>query len=202
MRHRFTKVMLGAALFMLLAGTATVAAKSQGSSASTASYKIGFIYPRTGALASYGAEEIQGFKLGLQYATKGTNKVNGKTLDITYVDDKGDAATGVTAAKDLIGQGTKILMGTGSSGVAVQIAPLAAQNQVLYISGSGFSARHTPDVSLGGVDLRVLSHQRDAISAKVPAQFFGDAADYLLLVDFSRGDDDKVTFVVSVRGGG
>ena len=29
MRHRFTKVMLGAALFMLLAGTATVAAKSQ-----------------------------------------------------------------------------------------------------------------------------------------------------------------------------
>ena len=104
-------------------------------SSSTASYKIGFIYPRTGALGAYGAEEIQGFKLGLQYATKGTNKVNGKTLDITYVDDKGDAATGVTAAKDLIGQGTKILMGTGSSGVAVQIAPLAAQNQVLYISG-------------------------------------------------------------------
>ena len=51
------------------------------------------------------------------------------------MDDKGDAATGVTAAKDMIGQGTKILMGTGSSGVAVQIAPLAAQNQVLYISG-------------------------------------------------------------------
>ena len=72
---------------------------------------------------------------GSSTLTKGTNKVNGKTLDITYVDDKGDAATGVTAAKDLIGQGTKILMGTGSSGVAVQIAPLAAQNQVLYISG-------------------------------------------------------------------
>jgi len=135
MRHRFTKVMLGAALFMLLAGTATVAAKSQHSSASTASYKIAFIYPRTGALGGYGAEEIQGFKLGLQYLTKGTNKVNGKTLDITYIDDKGDAATGVTAAKDQIGQGTKIIMGTGSSGVAVQVAPLAAQNQVLYISG-------------------------------------------------------------------
>jgi branched-chain amino acid transport system substrate-binding protein len=125
--------MLGAALFALLAGTATVAAKSQHTTAS--SYKIGFIYPRTGVLGAYGAEEIQGFKLGLQYATKGTGKVNGKTLDITYVDDKGDAATGVTAAKDMIGQGTKILMGTGSSGVAVQIAPLAAQNQVLYISG-------------------------------------------------------------------
>jgi len=111
MRHRFTKVMLAAALFMLLAGTATVAARSEHA---TAGYKIGFIYPRTGLLAAYGAEEIQGFKLGLQYATKGTMKVNGKTLDITYVDDKGDAATGVTTAKDLIGQGYKILMGTGS----------------------------------------------------------------------------------------
>jgi branched-chain amino acid transport system substrate-binding protein len=133
MRHRFTKVVLAAALFTLLAGTATVAARTQHATAS--SYKIGFIYPRTGLLGAYGAEEIQGFKYGLQYATKGTMKVNGKSLDITYVDDKGDAATGVTAAKDLIGQGTKILMGTGSSGVAVQIAPLAAQNQILYISG-------------------------------------------------------------------
>ena len=133
MRHRLATVVLGAALFALLAGTATVAARSQQSAAS--SYKIAFIYPRTGALGGYGAEEIQGFELGLQYLTKGTNKVGGKTLDITYIDDKGDAATGVTAAKDQIGQGTKIIMGTGSSGVAVQIAPLAAQNQVLYISG-------------------------------------------------------------------
>ena len=132
MRHRFTKVLLGAALFTLLAGTATVAARSQHASAS---YNIGFIYPRTGILGAYGAEELEGFKYGLQYATNGTGKVNGKTLNITYQDDQGVAATGVTEAKNLIGQGVKILMGTGSSGVAVQIAPLAAQNQVLYISG-------------------------------------------------------------------
>jgi branched-chain amino acid transport system substrate-binding protein len=132
MRHRFTKVLLGLAVFALLGGTATVAARSHHT---TASYNIGFIYPRTGLLGAYGAEEIQGFKYGLRYMTKGTNKVNGKTLNITYVDDKGDPATGVSAAKDQIGQGTKILMGTGSSGVALQIAPLAAQNQVLYISG-------------------------------------------------------------------
>ena len=94
MRNRFTKVMLGAALFTLLAGTATVTARTHEATAS--SYKIGFIYPRTGALGAYGAEEIQGFKLGLKYATNGTKKVNGKTLDITYLDDKGDPATGVT----------------------------------------------------------------------------------------------------------
>jgi branched-chain amino acid transport system substrate-binding protein len=133
MRHRFTKALLGAALVTLLAGTATVAARSTSHAAS--SYNVGFIYPRTGLLGAYGAEEIEGFKLGLQYATKGTGKVNGKTINVTYLDDKGDAATGVSEAKGLIGQGTKILMGTGSSGVALQIAPLAAQNQILYISG-------------------------------------------------------------------
>ena len=132
MRHRFSKVLLGTAVFALLGGTATVAARSHHASAS---YNIGFIYPRTGILGAYGAEELEGFKYGLQYATNGTGKVNGKTLNITYQDDQGVAATGVTEAKDLIGQGVKILMGTGSSGVAVQIAPLAAQNQVLYISG-------------------------------------------------------------------
>jgi branched-chain amino acid transport system substrate-binding protein len=132
MRHRFTKVLLGVALFTLLAGTATVAARSHHA---TSSYNVGFIYPRTGLLGAYGAEELEGFKYGLQYATNGTGKVNGKTLNITYQDDQGVAATGVTEAKDLIGQGDKILMGTGSSGVAVQIAPLAEQNQVLYISG-------------------------------------------------------------------
>jgi branched-chain amino acid transport system substrate-binding protein len=133
MRHRFSKVLLAFALFALLGGTATVAARSH--HAAAGSYNVGFIYPRTGLLGAYGAEEIEGFKLGLQYATKGTGKVNGKSINVTYQDDKGDPATGVSEAKGLIGQGYKILMGTGSSGVALQIAPLAAQNKILYISG-------------------------------------------------------------------
>src|SRR5213080_2738237 len=101
MRHRFTKVLLGAALFMLLGGTATVAARSQGSSHATASYNVGVVYSRTGLLSAYGAEFIQGLKLGLAYATSGTNKVNGKTVNLTLVDDKTDAATAVSATKDL-----------------------------------------------------------------------------------------------------
>lgn len=137
MRHRFTKVLLGTALFMLLGGTATVAARSHHATAS--SYNIGIIYSRTGLLAAYGAEEIEGFKYGLQYATNGTGKVNGKSLNITYVDDKTDPATAVNAAKDLIGQGYKIIGGSVSSGVALQVAPLADQNHVLFISGPAAS---------------------------------------------------------------
>jgi branched-chain amino acid transport system substrate-binding protein len=136
MRHRFTKVLLGLVLFTMLAGTATVAARSH---KSTASYNVGIVYSRTGLLAAYGAEYVQGLKLGLKYATKGTNKVNGKDINLTLVDDKTDAATAVNAAKDLIGQGYKILAGSTSSGVALQVAPLAAQNKVLFISGPAAS---------------------------------------------------------------
>ena len=137
MRHRFTKVLLGAALFVLLAGTATVAAKSDRSQAS--SYNVGIVYSRTGLLSAYGAEYIEGLKLGLKYATKGTGKVNGKTINLTLQDDKTDPATAVSAAKDLIGQGYKILAGSVSSGVALQVAPLAAQNHILFISGPAAS---------------------------------------------------------------
>jgi branched-chain amino acid transport system substrate-binding protein len=137
MRHRFTKVLLGAALFALLGGTATVAAHSQRSAAD--SYKVGVVYSRTGLLSAYGAEFIQGLKYGLTYATGGTGKVNGKKVDLTLVDDKTDAATAVSAAKDLIGQGYKIITGTASSGIALQLAPLAAQNHILYVSGPAAS---------------------------------------------------------------
>jgi branched-chain amino acid transport system substrate-binding protein len=136
MRHRLTMALAAAAFFVLLAGTATVAARS---SHATTSYNVGIVYSRTGLLAAYGAEYIEGLKYGLRYATKGTNKVNGKTINLTLEDDKTDPATAVNAAKDLIGQGYKILAGSVSSGVALQVAPLAAQNQVLFISGPAAS---------------------------------------------------------------
>src|SRR5439155_11712663 len=139
MRHRFTKVLLAAVLFVLLAGTATTAAKSRHTTASSASYNVGIVYSRTGLLAAYGAEYVEGLKYGLNYATKGTGKVNGKSINLTLVDDKTDPATAVNAAKDLIGQGYKILAGSVSSGVALQVAPLAAQNHILFISGPAAS---------------------------------------------------------------
>jgi branched-chain amino acid transport system substrate-binding protein len=136
MRHRFAKVLLGLVLVTLLAGTATVAARSNGSAAS---YNVGIVYSRTGLLAAYGGEYIQGLRYGIQYATKGTNKVDGKDINLTLTDDKTDAATAVNATKDLIGQGYKIIAGSTSSGVALQVAPLAAQNHVLFISGPAAS---------------------------------------------------------------
>jgi branched-chain amino acid transport system substrate-binding protein len=125
---------------VVMVGAATAAARVGSSThASASTVKVGIIYSRTGALAGFGNEYVQGFRLGLRYATHGTNKVRGHKLQITYVDDATDAAKAVAAGKDLIGQGYKILAGSTSSGIALQMGPLAAQNKVLFIAGPAAS---------------------------------------------------------------
>jgi branched-chain amino acid transport system substrate-binding protein len=112
-----------------------VAVEKSQARAESHTVKVGIVYSRTGLLAAYGAQYIQGLRLGLSYLTKGTNRVNGHKIEITAIDDGTDPAKAVTAAKDLIGRGYKIIGGSTSSGAALQVAPIAEQNRVLFISG-------------------------------------------------------------------
>jgi branched-chain amino acid transport system substrate-binding protein len=139
MTGRWTRaaVLAGAAAVLCagLAGTAAARVDANGASAATV-VKVGFIYSKTGALSAFGQEEFDGFNAGIAY-TKG--KCGNYTISPTFVDDATDPAKAIAAAKDLIGQGYKIIAGTASSGIALQLAPLAAQNNILYISGAAAS---------------------------------------------------------------
>ena len=97
--------------------------------------KIGVITTTSGGLKSYGDAYIDGLEWGLKYYTNGKNSVNGRKFVITKKDDGADAASATASFKDMVGNGTKIIVGTASSTVAGALAPLAAQNKVLYISG-------------------------------------------------------------------
>ncbi|MFC8413297.1 substrate-binding domain-containing protein [Streptomyces coelicoflavus] len=130
------------ALALLAATTLLVGCSSAGTAGTEADgaggdgpVKVGLVYSRSGPLAAYGKQYEEGFKAGLAYATHGTNKAGGHRIEVTEQDDAGDPAKAVAAAKTLIGKGYKILAGTTDSGVALQMAPLAAQNKVLYING-------------------------------------------------------------------
>lgn len=130
------------AVALLAAATALAAgcgspqqAATGGEGGDAAPLKVGLVYSKSGPLASYGQQYIEGFKAGLDFATGGTGKIGQRTVEVTEVDDAGDPAKAVSAAKDLIGQGYQILAGSTASGVAVQVAPLAEQNQVLFICG-------------------------------------------------------------------
>ncbi len=135
MKGRWTRgsLLLGATALVACALAGTAAARVDTGAAGNKSVNVAFIYPKTGGLAAFGQEELDGFQAGLAY-TKG--KCGGYTINPTIIDDATDPATAITAFKNEVGQGVKIIAGTGSSGIALQLGPLAAQNNVLYIAGA------------------------------------------------------------------
>ena len=113
------------------------AAANEGDGATTsgAAFKVGLVYSKSGPLATYGEQYRKGFTAGLKHATQGSGKVDGRAIEITEQDDAGDPAKATSAVTTLVGQGAKVIAGSTASGVALQVAPLAKDNKVLFISG-------------------------------------------------------------------
>ena len=127
--HRITRAAACCALALSLGGAslAPVAAAGTRPSKSRSSRR------RPGCSARTGTNFSAGFKVGLAYATHGTGVAGGHKIVVADFDDAGDAAKAIATTKDLIGQGYKIIAGTVWSGIAVQIAPLAQENNILYM---------------------------------------------------------------------
>lgn len=136
-RTRTVPALAALAVGALLAGcsAAGTAGGTSSGGKDSAPVRVGLVYSRSGPLAAYGKQYLDGFNAGLAYATHHTGSAGGHRIEVTAQDDAGDPAKAVEAAKALIGKGTRIIAGTTDSGVALQLAPLAAQNRALYISG-------------------------------------------------------------------
>ena len=133
--RRAAAVAAAVSLLGVVATAAATASTDSRGSESASTVKVGFIYSRTGALAAFGQEEVGGFNAGLSYLRSQGRTCGGHKLAVTFVDDQTVPANAVSAAKDLIGQGYKIIAGSTSSGAALAVAPIADQNNVLFISG-------------------------------------------------------------------
>ncbi|WP_371682531.1 substrate-binding domain-containing protein [Kitasatospora sp. MMS16-BH015] len=153
------------------AGTAGTSAAGGGDGAAAkGAVKVGLLYSKTGPLAAYGKQYVEGFRAGLEYATKGTGAVDGHRIELSEEDDAGDPAKAVSGAKDLIGKGYKILAGSTASGVALQVAPIAAQNKVLFISGPAAADKIT------GLNRYTFRSGRQSYQdIRTAATFVGDA---------------------------
>ncbi|TAM89021.1 amino acid ABC transporter substrate-binding protein [bacterium] len=136
MRRRRALTQLTASSLILALASIGPAMPAGAAQTAKAPVNVGLIYSKTGLLAGYGAQYAEGFRIGLDYATHGTGAAAGHKIVVTERDDTGDPAKAVAAAKDLIGQGYKIIAGSTSSGVALQLAPLAKENRTLFISGA------------------------------------------------------------------
>jgi len=148
--------------------------------------KVGMILEQTGIYSAYETEWRQGFNIGLRYATNGTDRVNGQKLDINWDDDADNPTTAVSDFKAYVGAGYKIIGGTGDSSIADELAPLAAANKVLYISGAA------ADDAITGVNRYTFRSGRqtyqDVQTAKSYVQALGTGKTILVLgQDFAFG---------------
>ncbi|WP_416902307.1 substrate-binding domain-containing protein [Micromonospora echinospora] len=198
------RAVLAAATMMAAAVAATACGSPQetasGGGDDAAPVKVGLVYSHSGALASYGKQYIEGFRAGLDFATDGTGKVDGRTIEVTEVDDAGDPAKAVSAAKDLIGKGHKILAGSTASGVALQVAPIAAQNKVLFISGPAATDGVT------GANRYTFRSGRQSYQDVVTAKsFIGDPTGKKVVVfaqDGAFGDANEAAVKAVIGGAG
>ena len=199
---RVTKKYLAPAILavagLALAGCAPTVDANPG--ADLAPVDIAIITSNTGPLAGYGAEYTQGFKAGLDYATEGTGTVDGRELNISYVDDAGDADKAVSAAKEAIGNGTQIIAGTASSGIALAVAEQAAQNKILYISGPAAA-----DAITGVNEYTFRSGRQTVQDVATAGTFIGDLNGKNILVfaqgtAFGQGNVAGVEAVLGAQG--
>jgi branched-chain amino acid transport system substrate-binding protein len=173
-------------LAMVALGLSIGSSQLSGAATAKAPVKVGMILEQTGIYSAYETEWRQGFNIGLKYATNGTDKVNGQKLDITWDDDADNPTTAVTDFKAYVGAGYKIIGGTGDSSIADELAPLAAQNKVLYISGAA------ADDAITGVNRYTFRSGRqtyqDVQTAKSYVQALGTGKTILVLgQDFAFG---------------
>src|SRR3954454_22984136 len=197
------RAVLGAvltAVAVTAAGCGSPKEAASGGSGSSAPLNVGVVYSQSGPLATYGAQYAEGFKAGLAYATDGTGKIGDRAVTVTYADDAGDPVKAVSAAKDLIGKGYQVLAGSTASGVALQVAPLAAQNKVLFVSGPAATDAVT------GVNKYTFRSGRQSYQDVLTAKsFIGDPAGKKVLVfaqdtAFGQANDAAVKAVIGGAG--
>ncbi|ODU07687.1 MAG: hypothetical protein ABS81_00940 [Pseudonocardia sp. SCN 72-86] len=133
-RTRKVMACLGLALAVTVTGCTTTS--GTGPAAANDPITVGVVTHLSGPLARYAKPMLDGLKAGVDYATNGSNEVNGRQIVLKVVDDAGDPAKAVAAATGLVGDGTNIIVGTIGSTVATPMVPFAKENNVLYIIAS------------------------------------------------------------------
>ena len=96
--------------------------------AGKAPIKIGIIQGLSGPYEIYGKQEVTGFKMGLEWATKGTNKIIGRDVKLIIEDTQLKAARARMLLTKLYNDDkVDIAVGPTSSGVALACLPVAKQ---------------------------------------------------------------------------
>lgn len=148
--------------------TATLVASLAFAPLAHADITIGLIAPLTGPVAAYG-EQV---KNGAQVAVDEINKAGGilgEKVVLKLEDDGGEPKQGVSVANQLVGDGVRFVVGPVTSGVAIPVSDVLADNGILMVTPTATA----PDLTKRGLTNVLRTCGRDDQQAQV-------AADYVL----------------------
>jgi ABC-type branched-chain amino acid transport systems, periplasmic component len=125
--HRRTK-QLGIGLACVLAASlATACGASSSGNGKSGPIKVGYEVPLTGNFAQNGQLLVDGFKLGLKQLG---DTVNGRKIEVSYVDTHGDPATALADARKLVNDGISIMEGPLVSSESAAVTPFLGQRKI------------------------------------------------------------------------
>ncbi len=130
MKFSFMKAAaIGAAMIFTACGGAKETAQSD-------VVKIGGLAPLTGSLAIYGVTTTNGADLAVKEINE-NGGINGKKIEYTVLDTKGDATESVMAYNKLVDNGAVAVIGDITSKPTVAVAEIAAQDNMPMITPTG-----------------------------------------------------------------
>lgn len=96
--------------------------------------RIAVVTSRSGPFEPWGTDNLNGFEIGLEYATGGSMEVAGRKLELKVYDDQGKPEIGKAMAEQAITEWkADFIMGTVSSGIALQIIPVIDQYKKIFM---------------------------------------------------------------------
>ena len=149
----------------LLAGVAAAATLAFAPSA-FADITIGLVAPLTGPVAAYGDQVKNGAEAAVDTINK-NGGISGEKVVLKLADDAGDPKQGVSVANNLVGDGVLFVVGPVTSGVAMPVSDVFAENGVLMVTPTAT----TPELTTRGLTNVLRTCGRDDQQAVVAADF-------------------------------
>ena len=146
--------------------TATLVASLAFAPLAHADITIGLIAPLTGPVAAYGDQ----VKNGAQTAVDEINKkggILGEKVVLELADDAGEPKQGVSAANKVVGDGIRFVVGPVTSGVAIPVSDVLAENGVLMVTPTATA----PDLTKRSLTNVLRTCGRDDQQAEVAAKY-------------------------------
>jgi branched-chain amino acid transport system substrate-binding protein len=157
--------------------------------------KICLIAGKTGALEAYAKQTENGFMMGLEYLTQGSNKVGNDKLEVIVKDDQLKPDRGKTLLEECYGDDkADLAVGTTGSPVALAMLPVAEEHKKVLIVEPAVADSITGDKWNRYIFRTGRSSYQDALAGAAAYPKTGEVAVGMLGLDTAFGRDGVAAF--------